>query len=97
MAVRMQEWQNPFGVVKTHGIDIIDYEEKPVSRTHINAGVYVIEPSALKYLSSSSSCDMPTLFEYLQQNRNRIIAYPIHEQWLDVGRPDDLSRANLEI
>jgi dTDP-glucose pyrophosphorylase len=97
MAVRLQEWQNPFGVVKIHGIDIIDYEEKPVSRNHINAGVYVMEPSALKHLSSSSSCDMPTLFEYLHKNRNRIIAYPIHEQWLDVGRPDDLSRANLEI
>jgi dTDP-glucose pyrophosphorylase len=97
MAVRLQEWQNPFGVVKTHGIDIIDYEEKPVSRTHINAGVYVIEPSALKHLSRSATCDMPTLFEYLQKNRNRIIAYPIHEQWLDVGRPDDLSRANLEL
>jgi dTDP-glucose pyrophosphorylase len=96
MAVRLQEWQNPFGVVRTNGVEIIDYEEKPVSRNHINAGVYVIEPLALKHLSSSSPCDMPTLFDYLQKNGDRIIAYPMHEQWLDVGRPDDLSRANIE-
>jgi NDP-sugar pyrophosphorylase family protein len=40
MAVRIHEWQNPFGVVKTQGIEIIGYEEKPLSRSHINAGVY---------------------------------------------------------
>jgi len=26
----------------------------------------------------------------------RTVAYPMHEPWLDVGRPDDLIRANKE-
>lgn len=96
MAVRLHEWQNSFGVVQTNGIDIIGYEEKPVSRSYINAGVYVINPSAISLMTSSGPYDMPMLFESIQEKEGRVIAYPIHEQWLDVGRPEDLSKANIQ-
>lgn len=94
MAVRVHEWQHPFGVVQTEGIDIVGFEEKPVARSHINAGVYAIDPVALQELSANERCDMPTLFERLQMQGKRTVAYPMHEPWLDVGRPDDLSLAN---
>ncbi|MDI1236100.1 MAG: nucleotidyltransferase family protein [Polaromonas sp.] len=96
MAVRMHEWQHPFGVVQTRGIEIVGFEEKPVARSHINAGVYALEPDALNLLSQDAHCDMPTLFERLQAKAMRTVAYPMHEPWLDVGRPDDLNRANTE-
>ena len=94
MAVRVHEWQHPFGVVQTEGVEIVGFEEKPVARTHINAGVYALEPDALKALAADSRCDMPTLFERLQAMNQRTVAYPMHEPWLDVGRPDDLHLAN---
>ena len=50
MAVRSHEWENPYGVVQTKGIDIIGFEEKPVVRSHINAGVYVLEPLAINVI-----------------------------------------------
>lgn len=93
MAVRLHEWQNPFGVVKTRGLEIVGFEEKPVSRSHINAGIYVINPEALELLEPAEHCDMPTLFSRLQDNSARTVVYPMHEPWLDVGRPDDLERA----
>jgi dTDP-glucose pyrophosphorylase len=93
MAVRLHEWQHPFGVVRTKGVDIIGFEEKPISRSHINAGVYVLEPAALNLLQAGEHCDMPTLFARLQENAARTIVYPMHEPWLDVGRDDDLKRA----
>ena len=96
MAVRVHEWQHPFGVVQTEGVDIVGFEEKPVARTHINAGVYALDPEALSVLSADGRCDMPTLFERLQAKSKRTVAYPMHEPWLDVGRPDDLTRANAE-
>ena len=94
MAVRLHEWQHPFGVVQTRGVEIVGFEEKPIARTHINAGVYVLEPESLESLEQGASCDMPTLFERLRAKARRIVAYPMHEPWLDIGRPDDLSRAN---
>lgn len=90
MAVRVHEWQHPFGVVQLQGVEIVGFEEKPVARSHINAGVYALAPSALEALVPDSRCDMPTLFERLQGDGGRTVAYPMHEPWLDVGRPADL-------
>jgi NDP-sugar pyrophosphorylase family protein len=39
---------------------------------------------------------MPTLFELLQKEQDKVVAYPIHERWLDVGRPDDLTTAIVD-
>jgi len=96
MAVRVHEWEHPFGVVKTDGVDIVNFEEKPIARSHINAGVYVINSENLSELTSNEHCDMPDLFERLKLNGKRIIAYPMHEPWLDVGRPADLEKANKQ-
>ncbi len=94
MAVRLHEWQHPFGVVQTHGVEIIGFEEKPISRSHINAGVYVLDPEALKLIPSDFPCDMPSLFQTLKTMGKRTVAYPMYEPWLDVGRPDDLVAAS---
>ena len=94
MAVRLHEWQHPFGVVEMDGLSIVGFEEKPLTRTHINAGVYVITPGSLSMLARGESCDMPQLFERVLSGGGKVIAYPMHEPWLDVGCPDDLSRAN---
>ena len=94
MAVRMHEWQHPFGVVQTKGVDIIGFEEKPVTRTHINAGIYALSPEATSPIGKDLHMDMPSLFEILSLAGKRTVAYPMHEPWLDVGRPDDLAQAN---
>ncbi len=94
MAVRVHEWQHPFGVVQTQGVEIVGFEEKPIARSHINAGVYALDPEALCVLSADAHCDMPALFERLQAKDKRTVAYPMHEPWLDVGQPLDLQSAN---
>jgi dTDP-glucose pyrophosphorylase len=94
MAVRLYEWQHPFGVVKMEGADIVDFEEKPITRTHVNAGIYVLSPDALNKMSKNTYCDMPILFQRLKEGGSRTVAYPMHEPWLDVGRPADLERAS---
>jgi dTDP-glucose pyrophosphorylase len=93
MAVRLHEWQHPFGVVLIQGLDIVGFEEKPIARTHINAGIYVLDHSALESLGKGEHCDMPTLFSRLQSKGTRTIVYPMHEPWLDVGRAADLQEA----
>ena len=93
MAVRLHEWQHPFGVVRIKGGEIVGFEEKPIARTYINAGVYVIGPSVLSCLQEGEACDMPTLFERASQRGMRTVPYPMHEPWLDIGRLDDYSKA----
>jgi dTDP-glucose pyrophosphorylase len=94
MAVREHEYHNPFGVVQTDGVNITAFEEKPVWRTKINAGLYVLNPEALDLLTPNSHCNLPTLFERIQAKASRTIVYPMHETWMDVGNPQDLLNAN---
>ena len=94
MAVNLYEWQNPYGVVGLNGIEITGFDEKPINRTHINAGVYALSKKALTFFKKDSPCDMPKLFEQLRASSEKIIAYPMHEPWLDVGRSVDLNQAN---
>ncbi len=93
MAVRLHEWQHPYGVVRTDGIDIVGFEEKPVARTHVNAGIYVLSPSSLSAIEDGEACDMPTLFVRLKSRQERTIAFPMHEPWLDIGLPSEYERA----
>lgn len=97
MAVRLYDWTNPYGVVEMEGVDITGFVEKPVTRSHINAGVYAFAPGALDHLAALRHCDMPTLFDRLRDAGGRTVAYPMHEPWLDVGRPDDLEQANRKL
>jgi dTDP-glucose pyrophosphorylase len=94
MAVRIYEWQNPYGVVKLSDLNIVGFEEKPIKKEYINAGVYALSPIFLNSLKKGEYCDMPSLFERIQSQNKKTIAYPMHEPWLDVGRPSDLIRAN---
>lgn len=93
MAVRMHEWQHPFGVVLTSGLDIVGFDEKPIERSYVNAGLYVLEPSVLEVLEGGKHVDMPSLFMILKERGLRTIVYPTHEAWHDVGREEDLIKA----
>ena len=36
---------------------------------------------------------MTTLFERIRKSGNKTVAYPMHEPWIDIGRPDDFDLA----
>jgi dTDP-glucose pyrophosphorylase len=93
MAVRSFEWQNPYGVVELSGIDILDFIEKPVVKNHINAGIYILAPSVFSELNKNERCDMPDFLMRLKNKNYKVVAYPIHETWMDLGRPKDLNLA----
>mgnify|MGYP000256460360 CR=1 FL=1 len=88
---------NQLNLVFIHRFNLTGFAEKPVSRSHINAGVYAFAPAVLDHLARHRHCDMPTLFDRLREAGHRTVAYPMHEPWLDVGRPDDLERANATL
>lgn len=96
MVTRLFELQNPFGVVTTDGADIIDFSEKPVYISNINAGIYVLNPKVIRgFVDGEMTLDMPNLFNEIRLSGNKVVAYPLHEKWIDIGRPDDFKKANL--
>lgn len=94
MAIRTYELTSPYGVVKSNDMRIIDIEEKPTFRLDINAGVYVLSPRVFKFIKKNHAVDMPTFFQEMIQESMKVLAYPLHEEWMDIGRSDDLIAAN---
>ena len=93
MAVRLQEWQNPFGVVRSDGIRLREIEEKPTYRHQVNAGIYALDSKLLSLLKKNSYCDMTDLFTKGVQEGLDLNIFPLHESWLDIGRPSDYHAA----
>lgn len=94
MAVRVYEWQNPFGVVEVDGVNILGIDEKPKSIFNISAGIYVFSPIIFQSLDYGKYMDMPMFINKIIKKSCSVIAYPLHEKWMDVGSPDDLKVAN---
>jgi len=89
MCLHEFSYQLPFGVVNTRQSRILSVEEKPYQQHFINAGIYVLNPQALSYLSPSGYCDMTTVFERMLAAEAAIHAYHINEFWMDIGQRHD--------
>jgi len=96
MCVREYDLQVPFGVVDLDGNRIRAIDEKPVHRFFVNAGIYVVNPEVIDLIPKDQPLDMTELFDMLIARGMNVTAFPIHEYWLDIGRIDDLKRANLD-
>ena len=96
LCVRQHELAVPFGVVQTNGVELSGFEEKPSYLYQVNAGVYVIDPDLLPLLPSCQFIDMPSFLVAAQEAGCRVVVCPIHEYWLDVGRPESLQQAQRE-
>jgi dTDP-glucose pyrophosphorylase len=89
MAVRLQQWQNPFGVVCSEGNQFLGLQEKPVYRHQVNAGIYVLGPSMFDSLDPGTYCDMPDLFTRALGRKLDIRVFPLYESWIDIGRHEE--------
>jgi dTDP-glucose pyrophosphorylase len=93
MVVRRHELENPFGVIETNGENIVGILEKPKYVSYVNAGMYVIGSEVVRLIPKSHRIDMTEFFENLIRKRKKVTAFPIHEEWRDVGRESDLMEA----
>lgn len=96
MCVREYDFEVPFGVAETDGVNLVGISEKPVHRFFVNAGIYLIDPHALDLITPGEPLDMPAYFQALIKSGRKAAAYPIREYWMDVGRINDLEQAQRD-
>ena len=97
VAVREYGLDVPYGVVETDGIHVTSVTEKPTVKLFVNAGIYLVSPSARKMVPSGQHFDMPQLIDALVKAGGKVISFPIWEYWLDIGRQEDYQRAQRDI
>jgi dTDP-glucose pyrophosphorylase len=97
LCVREYDMQVPFGVVEGEDSLITSIIEKPVHRFFVNAGVYVIAAEVVAAARPVQRIDMPDLVKKFLADKRKVAMFPVHEYWIDVGRPDDFRRALREM
>jgi NDP-sugar pyrophosphorylase family protein len=93
LGVREYQFQIPYGVVNIVGAEVESISEKPIHRSMVSAGIYALSPQALALIPKDEFTDMPTLLDMVRAQGDKVVAFPIHESWLDIGRHDDLNEA----
>lgn len=96
MCVREFQYQIPYGVVNSEKNIIKNMTEKPSYFFDINTGIYVISPELLAQVEAQF-INMPTILEQQIEKKNKVISYPLHEYWLDIGHIEDYNRAQKDI
>ena len=96
IAAKHNSYTIPYGVINTSGVELESIVEKPTYNFLVSAGIYIINPSILEYIEENVFCDMPDLVSTIKKNNFKVVTFPIHEYWLDVGRPETLKKASKE-
>jgi dTDP-glucose pyrophosphorylase len=95
MCVREYDFQVPYGVVKLNGFYATALEEKPLHKFFVNAGVYVISPEVLSLIPENKFNNMTDVISPLLEKK-KVVSFPIHEYWIDIGKVEDYQQAHEE-
>jgi dTDP-glucose pyrophosphorylase len=96
VAVRRYAMQIPYGLVRLEQQEIAGFEEKPVLEYPVSGGIYLLSRSGLALIPERRPCDMPQVVELLLSRGRRVVAFPIEDYWIDIGRVSDFERAAAE-
>ncbi|MDX1975784.1 MAG: nucleotidyltransferase family protein [Rickettsiales bacterium] len=97
VCAREHKLEVPFGVIQMKNGLLNNIVEKPIYEDLVSAGIYVISPEVLSMVPTDTHIDMPNLLLSLVQAKKKVAVFPLRENWLDVGRHDDLEKARLTL
>jgi NDP-sugar pyrophosphorylase family protein len=95
--VRAYSHTIPFGVARVDGDRLVEVREKPTTEMLINAGIYVLSPEAVAMVPAGESYPITDLFGRLLSEGRPVGAHVIEDDWIDVGRHEELKRARGEL
>jgi dTDP-glucose pyrophosphorylase len=97
MGVRRYAMKVPYGVVECDGPRVRELREKPEVGFFVNAGIYLVEPRLCREVPEDRRYDMTELIDRMIAQGRRVVSFPIHEYWLDIGRIADYERVQQDL
>jgi len=86
----------PFGIINTYEGSVKNIDEKPLIKSDISAGVYMINFEELYSIPDNTYVDMPELINKMIALNKKVSVYKIQDYWIDIGRIKDYERAQLD-
>jgi NDP-sugar pyrophosphorylase family protein len=85
------------GVIETDDQDrVTGYIEKPTYQYRVSMGAYVFGKGVLPFVPANTRFDLPELVRALIAARKHVAGFEHKGYWLDIGRPEDYERAQLD-
>ena len=84
----------PFGVLHVDGESVVQgIEEKPTNYSLVNAGIYSLSYSVIDQMPRHKHADMTDLISQCLNSEMKVKHWDCGSEWIDVGQPDDLAKA----
>ena len=96
IATYERETRIDFGVLDVSGDEVTRFREKPTMKYAVSMGVYAVARRTLRGYTPGTPLGFDGLITDLLERGEHPACYPFAGYWLDIGRPDDYDRANLE-
>ena len=91
LAIKPIYTKHSYSVIENKGIYLNSIKEKPTTEINYGIGIYVLKKEILKKINKEQHLDMIDFILKLKKNKGyKILTYPIHEDWKDIGEPDDV-------
>jgi len=97
VATTPYEVQIPYGVIETEDEKIKALVEKPTYTYYSNAGIYLFKKAYVDLIPRDTKFNATDLMDSLIQNGKKVLHFPIHGYWLDIGKPHDYEKAQRDI
>ncbi len=94
ISIKERKIQSDFGVIEVgpHH-ELKAYHEKPPQVSFVSMGINVLNVKARNFIKKDECIGIPDLMLRLKSASQKICCYRVKDQWLDLGRPQDLERA----
>jgi len=97
IGVSRYDMRIPYGVVSHDDQGLFQgIQEKPTFSQFVAAGMYYLGAPFLAHVPKGRTLDVPEVLDIAHRAGLRIGVFPVHEYWVDIGRPDDLALAEQD-
>ena len=83
----------PYGIFNVNEDNITGLTEKPTYNYYANAGIYLIKREMLDLIPADTFFNATDLIELLISQKKRVVRFPIHGYWIDIGNKDEYAKA----
>lgn len=97
VATTTHEVQIPYGIIESDANGVIDIKEKPTYTYHSNAGIYMFKKELLDIIPVDEYFDATDFIKAVLKKNKKVVDYAILGYWLDIGKHQDLEKANRDI
>ena len=87
----------PYAVLETSNGHVVSFKEKPTYTYFSNGGIYLMKKKVVNFIPKHTPFNATDLMEKLISEGLKVISFPLAGYWLDIGKPDDYQKAQIDI